>query len=325
MPCSTWASCCGSPTSTRFRAARAHRERVGERDLAGLVDEEVVERRRRGRSSREAARPCRRASGASRQSSRVGRRSRSARPRRPTPGCRRSPSCSPRKRARARRAASTSSSSLWIALWLVEATPTRLPAREQARDQPARRPGLARAGRPLDHEVAAVERRAASAFISSRSFVCTSPVERLAPQHRLERRVAAVAGEQRAAEPLERVLLRRRVVRPAGDQRLAAAARPSSERPRLSTSRRASRSSSTISPARRPGRRIERRAAPTPSLCSCGGIGERVDRATRLLRLARRRRRAAADRLGVLEQLLRASCSSRSKNAHQTGLRSRSW
>ena len=50
VPCSTCASCCGSPTSTRFRAAGAHRERVGERDLAGLVDEQVVERRRRGRS-----------------------------------------------------------------------------------------------------------------------------------------------------------------------------------------------------------------------------------------------------------------------------------
>ena len=43
-PCETWASWSGSPSRTRLRAAVADRERVGERDLAGLVDEEVVER-----------------------------------------------------------------------------------------------------------------------------------------------------------------------------------------------------------------------------------------------------------------------------------------
>ena len=42
-PCDTCASCSGSPSSTTFRA-RADRERVGERDLSRLVDEEVVER-----------------------------------------------------------------------------------------------------------------------------------------------------------------------------------------------------------------------------------------------------------------------------------------
>ena len=45
-------------------------------------------------------------------------------------------------------------------------------------------------------------------------------VERLAPQDRLDRRVALVAREQRAADPLERVLLVVRAVDVLGDERL---------------------------------------------------------------------------------------------------------
>ena len=44
-------------------------------------------------------------------------------------------------------------------------------------------------------------------------------VERLAPQDRLERGIAMVAREQRAAEALERVLLILRVVRASGNER----------------------------------------------------------------------------------------------------------
>ena len=40
----TCGSCCGSPSSTRLRAAVPIGDGVGERDLAGFVDEEVVER-----------------------------------------------------------------------------------------------------------------------------------------------------------------------------------------------------------------------------------------------------------------------------------------
>src|SRR5918996_4092454 len=43
---------------------------------------------------------------------------------------------------------------------------------------------------------------------------------RRAPQHGLERRVAPVAGEERAPEAQERVLLRLREERPAGGKRL---------------------------------------------------------------------------------------------------------
>jgi hypothetical protein len=94
-----------------------------------------------------------------------------------------------------------------------------LPAGEQARDQPPGHPRLARAGRPLDHEVAAVERE--QKLLQLVEVVrLHGPVERLATQHRLERRVAVVAREQRAAEAFERALLRVGVVRAARDERL---------------------------------------------------------------------------------------------------------
>ena len=95
----------------------------------------------------------------------------------------------------------------------------RLPAREQVRDQPARRPRLPRPGRPLDHEVAAVEPEHELLHLVELGRL-HGPVERLAAEDRLERRVAAVAGEERAAEPFERRLLLGRQVRVARDQRL---------------------------------------------------------------------------------------------------------
>ena len=106
----------------------AHRERVGERDLPGLVDEEVVEASSRAPRARR-ARPCRRR-GRSRCSRRelvtlaIVRVSRSTDSGLPSLAFLSPSKSSPISAA----AASTSSSRLWIALWLVEATPTVLPA-----------------------------------------------------------------------------------------------------------------------------------------------------------------------------------------------------
>ena len=123
-----------------------------------------------------------------------------------------------------------------------------LPGREQAGDEPAARPRLPRAGRPLDEEVAAVEREQEPLQLVEVVRLDRAGMRR-APEHRLERRIAPVAGEQRAPEAHERVLLRLRVVRPAGHERASAAGRPRDFGPRLRTRRRASRSSSVISPA----------------------------------------------------------------------------
>ena len=234
---------------------RPHRERVGERDLPGLVDEEVVERplvlareepRRAGGEVGADARV------------RVGRRSRPrSRRRRTTPGCRRSPSCGP-SNASPSSAAGLDDLVEQVVDRLVarRGDADRLAVRDQVRDQPPRRPRLARAGRALDHEVAAVERAHERLHLVEVGRL-NGAVERLAAEDRLERGIAAVAGEQRAAEPLERLLLLVRVVRPAGDQRVAAAARPRSCGPRLSTSRRASRSSSRMLAGDLRGRRID--------------------------------------------------------------------
>ena len=88
-----------------------------------------------------------------------------------------------------RRVFSISSSRLWIALWLVAVTPTRLPRASRCDDQPRAGPGLAGAGRPLDEEVAVVE-RARRAPSPRRGRACTrAPAERrLAPQDRLAAR-----------------------------------------------------------------------------------------------------------------------------------------
>ena len=111
--------------------ARPERERVGERGLAGLVDEEVVElpvellaREEPGRAGEELRRPARRTSLA---------RCSDVLDQCPAPCVVRSSRCRPsllqpaERDALRERAASISESSLWIALWLCEATPTRLP------------------------------------------------------------------------------------------------------------------------------------------------------------------------------------------------------
>ena len=179
-PCATWASCWGSPSSTRLRARRRHRQRVGQRHLAGLVDQQRVDRalacpRRRTarRCRRAAARRRRRASHtcalstfsiiavvAERRGEGVRRRCRA---------------CSPRNRTPCSRATrSISSSRLWIALWLGAVTPTRRPWRDQRHGDPRARstscrcraaPGsaarcgrgrVARSHRLLDREVPSI-------------------------------------------------------------------------------------------------------------------------------------------------------------------------
>ncbi len=92
-----------------------------------------------------------------------------------------------------------------------------LAVRHQVRDQPAGRPRLPRAGRPLDDEVALVEREHELLHLVEVGGL-DGPVERLAAEDRLERGVAPVAGEERAAEPHQRVLLIPRQVRAARDE-----------------------------------------------------------------------------------------------------------
>ena len=46
LPWSGWSSCCGSPSRTRLSAAPGDGDHVRERDLAGLVDEQDVDRTR---------------------------------------------------------------------------------------------------------------------------------------------------------------------------------------------------------------------------------------------------------------------------------------
>ena len=149
------------------RARRgAHRERVGERDLSGLVDEEVVERLVELLAGEQPG-------GAGDQPDlRVGEAVLRGLDERPLVmalrRCR-STFFSPRNATPASRAAfSTSRSRLWIALWLVDATPTRLPRGEQVDDQPRARSRLARAGRAL-HERDAGPRRARRAPSSRRA------------------------------------------------------------------------------------------------------------------------------------------------------------
>ena len=58
-PCVGWSSCCGSPSRTIDPRRRATRERVGERELAGLVDEQDVDRAAAQLLARPQSRPCR--------------------------------------------------------------------------------------------------------------------------------------------------------------------------------------------------------------------------------------------------------------------------
>ena len=135
-----------------------HRDEVAERDLAGLVDEEQVERAAADRPGEE---PGGAADDRQREIDVAVIRDAldvtaplvavAALPsffwpsrrtvRRPPPG-----------------AASTASSTLSITLWLFEVTPTVLPACDERQDQVRGRVGLAGAGRPLDNQPGAIER-----------------------------------------------------------------------------------------------------------------------------------------------------------------------
>ena len=91
-----------------------------------------------------------------------------------------------------------------------------LPARDQVGDQPPRRPGLPGAGRPLDHEVPAVERAHERLHLVEVGRL-DRPLER-APRRSTDSSAVyrPPPGEQRAPEPLERVLLVSVSVRPPG-------------------------------------------------------------------------------------------------------------
>ena len=170
---------------------------------------------------------------------------------------------------------------------------------QQPGDQPSRHPGLARAGRSLDHQVPAVEPEHELGHLAEiRRLDVTR--ERLAAQHRLDRRKAPVAGEQRAADPLQRILLRIGVERSPGDQcprqRLFSDRGPSAERehPRLAVD---------LDHPPSPAPLLVERLRADPHLVLLWRIGEAMDLRPRVhLRLADRLEQA--DRVGVLDQLL---------------------
>ena len=87
--------------------------------------------------------------------------------------------------------------------------PTFLPLPDQVRDQARAAVRLARAGRPLDDEVRALEPVEQRPLLRELAPLQRRAAERrLAPQQPLEMRVAAVAGENRRREPAQRRLLR---------------------------------------------------------------------------------------------------------------------
>ena len=133
----------------------------------------------------------------------------------------------------------------------------------QAHDQPRAGVGLPRSGRALDHEVATAEAR--DELLRRFEVVLRERRrERLADEDRLGCKVRVAAGEHRACETPQRGLLHPRVVRPARDQRrrerhvLERWAAPQRERARLLVER--------LDLPRRPaGRRVED-VAPRPEV-----------------------------------------------------------
>ena len=189
---------------------------------------------------------------------------------------------------------------MWIARWLVEATPTVLPA---ASRRAISRPDvhvLPEPGRALDHEVAPAEREQQGGHLLEVRCLHVA-VEGIAAEDALRRRVAARAVEQRAADPLERVLLVAGEVGAARDQRLRQRhllqARPSLE---LECQRIAVELDDV--PRFLAGRGVDHVLA-LPQLVLLRREGECVD--DRLLHgLVRAGRLEPPDRLGVLDELL---------------------
>ncbi len=192
---------------------RAHRERVRERDLAGLVDEEVVERAVELAPARTAT-PCRRAGGPPRRRSRLSPSSRSARPRRSGRSFFSPTSLQPAASA----AASTSRRRLWIALWLV-----RRRRRPACRGRAGGRSGARRCtscpSRAAPARRGAGPRRARRArCISSSVETCTrAPCERRVAVQDALRRATAIASSERPIRSSARA--GRGVERPAGNER----------------------------------------------------------------------------------------------------------
>ena len=312
----------GSPSRTRLRAAVADRERVGERDLAGLVDDQVVERLvhapRCANSQAVPATSCT-SSGGREVVVVVGAldevAARTPTPRRPRSTSSARGSRSPRRAA----TRSTSSSRLWIALWLFAVTPTRLPAREQVDDQVRAGVGLAGAGRALDEEVAVVEAERRSAWRArgrrtrpGAASPARAPRRRGSARWRMSR--SARYGPRRRArraidvrrEPPQRRALRAwcRTGRPGISARGSGS--PARFLPRLSlepcprSSSIAARSCTPLS-----GRRVDRVGARARACAPARGT--RACRRAIACRLRVRRRPTGvevADRLGVLDELV---------------------
>ena len=157
----------------------ADRERVGERHLARLVDEQVVERlvhllaREEPRRAGDQLHVVRAAKSSllaavSRSKSTVVARLLAAAA---------LLQAAELDTALAARDASTSSSRLWIALWLCRRDADALARAHQVDDQPRAGPGLARAGRALDEQVAAG--RAPTSSLAARRRI--APASALAP------------------------------------------------------------------------------------------------------------------------------------------------
>ena len=198
----------------------------------------------------------------------------------------------------------------------------RLAARDQVGDQPARRPRLARAGRPLDHEVPAVERAHERLHLVEvgrlhrRGRTARGRGSTRAPGS--GRRPRAASGRSARARsscacvsngPPGISASRQRDVRELG--------------PRLSTSRRCV-AIERDELARRAARRRVEHVLPLPELVLLRRERERVRQ--------RALRTCSGSPTGSSPPIDSASSSSssgvissRSKNPHQTGLRSRSW
>ena len=186
----------------------SHRERVGERHLPGLVDDQRVDACRRALRARTATPSRRRAERrrrASANSPSFGDAADRSRCRSTTPVVPRRPSSARGSRTPSSCAAcSTSSSRLWIALWLVAVTPTRRPRRMRSMMSRAPVHVLPVPGGPWMKRVARVERsrqrRAARQGRwsgSSRRSCCRRCAAASARGCRCSARIAAVVRQHR--------------------------------------------------------------------------------------------------------------------------------
>ena len=229
MPCETWASCCGSPSSTRLRAQVPTASASASDIWPASSTNSVSTRPSMSSRANSHAVP------ATSSTSSVGLGE-------VAPGSRRSSTNRLLVVVALLQPAERDALVARRPLDLVEQVVDRLVAGARSRrragparsgdDQPRARVGLARAGRPLDEEVARVERPATIACAASRSSCgsgarCRAERAAVALEDRLERADsdASPASTERA-EPPQRRLLRLGVVRRRRGSASAAADRP---------------------------------------------------------------------------------------------------